>query len=200
MTQERLSATALAAIPADAGDLYRRLTMAMQTPEARTRQALAMLSLGRGEAAMPVDNYTHSLQTATRAHVAGEDESAVVLALLHDVADNIQFSADHGAIACLVFGAWLTEAQRWTLVHHGEFQNYFRAFRPEPVRRGADRWQGHPHYEATLRFCERYDQNSFDPAYRSLPLDFFAPMVHRFFARTPLVEPGSWRIEPILAS
>lgn len=199
MTQERLTATSLDTIPADQGDLVRRLGNAAISAEARARNAIAMLHLGRGEAVMPVDNYTHCLQTATRAHLAGEDESAVVLALLHDIADNVQFSADHGAIACLVFGAWLTDQQRWTLVHHGEFQNYFRAFRPEPVRSQANRWLGHPHHAATLEFCKRYDQNSFDPEYRCLPLDFFEPMVHRFFARTPLIEPGSWSIATILA-
>jgi predicted HD phosphohydrolase len=32
-------------------------------------------------------------------------------------------------------------------------------------------------------FCARWDQNSFDPDYDAKPLEFFAPMVERVFAR-----------------
>jgi len=35
------------------------------------------------------------------------------------------------------------------------------------------------------QFCERWDQSSFDPDYESLTLEFFRPMVHEVFARTP---------------
>jgi predicted HD phosphohydrolase len=39
-----------------------------------------------------------------------------------------------------------------------------------------------------------WDQNSFDPAYETLPLDFFRPMVGRVFARRAYdsahVQPG----------
>jgi predicted HD phosphohydrolase len=31
-------------------------------------------------------------------------------------------------------------------------------------------------------FCARYDQNSFDPAYDTLPLAHFEPMVRKVFA------------------
>jgi predicted HD phosphohydrolase len=37
----------------------------------------------------PVDRYTHSLQTATRALRAGRDEEYVVCALLHDIGDTL---------------------------------------------------------------------------------------------------------------
>jgi predicted HD phosphohydrolase len=42
-----------------------------------------------------------------------------------------------------------------------------------------ERWKDHPHYQATVDFCENYDQCSFDPHYDSLPLEFFEPMVRR---------------------
>jgi predicted HD phosphohydrolase len=42
-----------------------------------------------------------------------------------------------------------------------------------------DRWRDHPHYQATVDFCENYDQSSFDPAYDSEGLVFFEPMVLR---------------------
>ena len=37
----------------------------------------------------PVDRYTHSLQTATRALRDGRDEEYVVCALLHDIGDTL---------------------------------------------------------------------------------------------------------------
>ena len=44
---------------------------------------------------------------------------------------------------------------------------------------------GHPCFEKTALFCERWDQTAFDPAYDTLPLDHFEPMVRRIFAREP---------------
>jgi len=40
-------------------------------------------------------------------------------------------------------------------------------------------------YQATIDFCEKYDQGSFDPNYKSLPLEHFEPMVRRIFSRKP---------------
>jgi hypothetical protein len=34
-------------------------------------------------------------------------------------------------------------------------------------------------------FCGKYDQEAFDPDYDTMPLEAFAPMVHRLFAREP---------------
>ena len=48
-----------------------------------------------------------------------------------------------------------------------------------------DRFKGHEHYEATINFCENYDQASFDPNYKSMNLDDFSPMVKRIFSKTP---------------
>ena len=40
-----------------------------------------------------------------------------------------------------------------------------------------------PYFDACAEFCERYDQNCFDPAYGSLPIEAFEPMVRRVFAK-----------------
>eukprot|EP01041_Mallomonas_annulata_P037631 gene37630-biopygen29561 len=48
-------------------------------------QILAHLMMLKGDSGgFAVDRLEHSLQTATRAHQAGEDEEYVVCALLHD--------------------------------------------------------------------------------------------------------------------
>ena len=49
-----------------------------------------------------------------------------------------------------------------------------------------DKYKSHKYYQDTVDFCEKYDQNSFDPNYKSYPLDFFKPFVeknknHTFF-------------------
>ena len=36
-----------------------------------------------------------------------------------------------------------------------------------------------------MTFCERWDQNSFDPGYDTLPIDHFADRVREVFAREP---------------
>ena len=45
-----------------------------------------------------------------------------------------------------------------------------------------------PAFADTAEFCERYDQNCFDPDYESLPLEFFEPMVRRVFAEPRYLE------------
>ena len=40
-----------------------------------------------------------------------------------------------------------------------------------------------PYFDDCAVFCEKWDQSSFDPEYRTLPLEFFAPMVREVFAR-----------------
>ena len=42
-----------------------------------------------------------------------------------------------------------------------------------------DKFKDHEYFDDCKEFCEKYDQNSFDPDYESLPLDFFIPMVER---------------------
>ena len=46
-----------------------------------------------------------------------------------------------------------------------------------------DKYKDHKYYQDTIDFCEKYDQNSFDPKYKSLPLEFFEPIVKRIFSR-----------------
>ena len=41
----------------------------------------------------------------------------------------------------------------------------------------------HPCFQNCALFCERCDQSSFDPDYRSEPLDHFEPMLREVFSR-----------------
>ena len=48
-----------------------------------------------------------------------------------------------------------------------------------------DQFAGHPWFDVTVEFCERYDENCFDPGYDWLPLAHFAPAVEEVFTREP---------------
>jgi len=128
-----------------------------------------------------VDRLTHSLQTATRAHRDGRDEEYVVCALVHDIGDTLA-SLNHSELAAVIVQPFVSEENHWIVKHHGIFQGYYFFHHLGLDRNQRDQYRGHPHWQTCADFCARYDQNSFDPAYDTLPLDSFVPMVHRVFA------------------
>ena len=67
----------------------------------------------------------------------------------------------------------------WIVEKHGEFQMYYYAHHLGGDKNRRDKYKGHKYYQATVDFCENYDQGSFDPKYKSLPLEHFEPMVKR---------------------
>ena len=73
----------------------------------------------------------------------------------------------------------------WIVRHHGLFQMYYYAHHSGGDRNARDRYRDHPWFDACAEFCERYDENCFDPGYHNLPLETFTPMVHEVFRRTP---------------
>ena len=48
-----------------------------------------------------------------------------------------------------------------------------------------EKYKDAEHYQATIDFCEKYDQSSFDPNYKSMTLKEFEPMVRNIFSRKP---------------
>ena len=48
-----------------------------------------------------------------------------------------------------------------------------------------DRFKGNEYFDACAEFCEKYDQNAFDPDFDTMPLSAFEPMVRRLFAKSP---------------
>ncbi|HIF79780.1 MAG TPA: HD domain-containing protein [Gammaproteobacteria bacterium] len=129
-----------------------------------------------------VSRLEHCLQSATRAHRAGEPEEVVVAALVHDIGDMVApFS--HSELAAAVLRPFVSEKIYWIVKHHGLFQMYYFAHHLGGDRNARDRYRDHQWYDDAIRFCELYDQNCFDPDYDSEPLAFFAPMVERLFRR-----------------
>lgn len=145
-----------------------------------------IITLLRSIASIPllvqVNELEHSLQTATRCFRDDEDEETVVCALVHDIGE-MYGPANHGEFAAAVLRPYVSAENYWMVKHHPEFQGYFYWHHSGRDRHARDTFLGHPCYERTVRFCERWDGPSFDPAYNWLPLEHFEPMVLRVFAR-----------------
>jgi predicted HD phosphohydrolase len=127
-----------------------------------------------------VDRLTHSLQTATLAHRAGEDEEYVVCALLHDIGDTLG-SFNHADIAGAILQPFVSEANQWMVEKHGIFQGYYFFHHIGLDRNAREKFRGHPWFERTALFCERYDGPAFDPQAETMPLEAFEPMLRRLF-------------------
>lgn len=127
-----------------------------------------------------VDRLTHSLQTATLAHRAGEDEEYVVCALLHDIGDTLG-SYNHADIAAAVVKPFVSEANHWMVEKHAVFQGYYFFHHIGMDRNLREQFRAHPWFERTALFCEKYDGPAFDPKLDTMPLDAFVPMVQRVF-------------------
>ena len=128
-----------------------------------------------------VDRLEHSLQTATRAFKDGRDEEYVVCALLHDMGD-ILGPRNHADIAAAILKPFVSEQNHWMVEQHGIFQGYYFFHYIGLDREAREQHRGHPAFEHTAQFCHLYDQAAFDPAYKSMPLSAFEPMVHRVFS------------------
>ena len=126
----------------------------------------------------------HSLQAATRAHKNGENEEMVVATLLHDIGDDLA-PMNHSQYAASILRPYVSEKTYWIIQHHGLFQSYYSTHHLGGDRNTRDKFKDHEHYQATINFCENYDQSSFDPNYKSMSLEEFSPMVKRIFSKAP---------------
>jgi predicted HD phosphohydrolase len=143
---------------------------------------LGMLTSLEADRAYPVDRLTHSLQSATRAFRDGRDEEYVVCCLFHDVGESLG-PFNHGEVAAAILRPFVSTANYWMLAHHQVFQTYFygRHLGLDPNER--DEYVTSPFYDGTVEFCAKYDEVSFDPDYRSEPIETFEPMVRRILAK-----------------
>jgi len=126
----------------------------------------------------------HSLQTATRALNDKASDEMVVAALLHDIGDELA-PLNHSEYAATVLKPYVSEKTRWIVEKHGEFQMYYYAHHLGGNRNQREKYKGHKYYQDTLDFCEKWDQKSFDPNFKSLTLKSFEPLIKKIFSRKP---------------
>lgn len=150
-----------------------------------TRLLKALVDLDESLSGYQITRLGHSVQSATRAWRDGADIDWVVSALLHDIGD-IYAPYNHDEYAATILKPFVREQCRWCVETHGDFQMLYYGHHLEGFDRNKrDRHQGHMFFEDCATFCERWDQASFDPAYDTLSLEFFAPLVEEVFARKP---------------
>ena len=155
-------------------------------PAEQARQVLRMLASSKDDPTFGymVNNYRHSLQSASMALRDGLPEEDIVVALLHDVGF-IACPSMHGAFAATLMGAYISDRNYWMLNRHAVFQNLHSPGMPGVDQHERERWRGHAHFEWAATFVAKYDQDATNPHYDLVPLETFVPMVKRLFARPP---------------
>jgi len=127
----------------------------------------------------------NSLQSATRAERDGRPADYVVAALLHDIGDGLA-TYSHGSYAAAVLRPFVSAELCWVVSQPPSCSKmHYYAPRPGDDVNAREAYLGPPWFDATVEFCERYDENCFDPDYDWLPLEHFAPAVEEVFCRAP---------------
>ena len=114
-----------------------------------------------------VSRLEHSLQTATRALKDGASDEMIVAALLHDIGDELA-PLNHSEYAAAVLKPYVSEKTHWIVEKHGIFQMYYYAHHLGGNKNARDKYKDHKYFNDTVKFCEKWDQKSFDPSYLSL--------------------------------
>ena len=145
------------------------------------RLLAAVRALENSFAGYQVSRLEHSLQSATRAQLDGRSDEYVVAALLHDIGDELA-PYTHGEMVGAILKPYIEPRICWVVAHHGIFQQYFYGEQTGEDPNARERYREHEWFDDCAEFCERYDQNCFDPAYESLPLEEFEPLVRAVFS------------------
>jgi len=131
-----------------------------------------------------INRLEHSLQTATRALKENASDEMIVASLLHDIGDELAPN-NHAEFAAAILRPYVSEKTTWIVEKHGIFQMYYYAHHLGFNKNERNKYKGHKYYQATAEFCEKWDQTSFDPNYKSLSLKDFEPYVKKIFSRRP---------------
>ena len=126
----------------------------------------------------------HSLQTAATTISSSALSLKALVALLHDIGDELA-PLNHSEYAASILKPYVSEKTHWIIEKHGEFQMYYYAQHLGKNQNQRDKYKDHEYFNDALQFCENWDQASFDPDYKSMTLEDFAPMIKRIFARKP---------------
>lgn len=148
------------------------------------RVLMLLESLGEIVDGFATDQLTHSLQTATRAERDGADEEVVLAALCHDIGKAVSVP-NHPAIAAEILWPYVRPEVYDMIRVHQDFQgrHYYAHFGGNPDAR--EKWRGEldpATFALAERFADLWDQTAFDPAYDTLPLAHFEPLVRKAFA------------------
>lgn len=146
------------------------------------RLITALEALGDSLPGYQISRLEHSLQSATRAEADGADIDMVVAALVHDIGD-VLAPENHSQMAAAILRPFVRAEVTWVIEMHGLFQMKYYAHHVGNNPDGYLAYADHKWFDSCARFCELYDQASFDPTYPTKPLSYFAPMLREVFGR-----------------
>ena len=152
------------------------------------RLVSSLRALDKSLSGYQISRLEHSLQGATRAYYAGEDLEIIIAILFHDIGDELA-PYSHSEMAASILRPFVSEKIYWIIKHHGVFQMYYYAHYTGGNKNAREVFINNPWYEDAIQFCHQYDQNCFDPEYKSKSLEFFVPMVNDFFSRPKMDDP-----------
>lgn len=135
-----------------------------------------------------ISRLDHSLQAATRAEADSADIDWIVAALVHDIGDALA-PENHSQMAAAILRPYVRAEVTWVVAMHGVFQQHYYGHHVGLDPDAREAYRGHQWFGSCERFCERWDQSSFDPEYPTAPLEHFAPMVREVFGR-PAFDPA----------
>lgn len=132
-----------------------------------------------------ISRLEHSLQSATRAHRDNRPLDYIVAALVHDIGDELA-PHSHSELAAAILRPFVCEQLYWIVKTHGVFQMFYYGEQTGINKHARELYRGHEWFEDAVEFCEKYDENCFDPDYNSESLAFFRPMIQEVFTREPI--------------
>ena len=154
----------------------------------------ALEDLEHSLAGYQISRLEHSLQSATRAERDGADIELIVGALVHDLGDDLA-PLNHSQLAAAIIRPYVRSEVAWIIEHHGVFQLHYCGGAMGFDKNAREIYRDHKWFGSCEKFCERWDQMSFDPDYTSYTLAHFEPMVREIFSRPPF-DPGIVVDEP----
>jgi predicted HD phosphohydrolase len=148
----------------------------------------ALDGLKNSLAGYQINRLEHSLQSASRAEDDGADIELIVAALIHDLGDDLA-PLNHSQLAAAIIRPYVRAEVSWIIEHHGVFQMFYYGDAMGVDKNAREIYRGHKWFDSCERFCAHWDQMSFDPDYKSRPLEHFEPMVREIFSR-PAFDPA----------
>ena len=148
------------------------------------RVLAGLRALDDGLSGYQVTRLEHSLQSATRAERDGADIDWVVGALIHDIGDGLA-PANHAQVAGAIIQPYARAEVAWVVKMHGVFQLHYFGMHTGQNPDAREAYRDHQWFDSCERFCERWDEVSFDPKYEWLPLEHFEPALREVFTRPP---------------
>ena len=169
----------------DSDDFIAIALAGFEYSQALTKRIINHMQLLEGDfGGFPIDRLSHCLQSATRSYEDGQSEEYVIMCLLHDIGDTLA-TRNHGDIAAAILKPYVSDKTLWILENHPSFQAYYFFEHIGLDKNIRDQFNNHEWFNDAVDFCEKYDQNCFDPNYTNKPLAFFTPMLEKLL-ETPL--------------